>query len=143
MHKAPVNIYFLCIQNRCRSQIAEAFAKEYGGSNVNVHSAGLEASDVHPLTVEVMREVGIDIASNVSKRIDMKTFVASNVIVKLCEQLKERCPIVPFGIANVEWNIEDPLVPGKESIEAVRVARDEIKDKVIDLLRGLNVPIPD
>ena len=60
--KKPVRIYFLCIQNRCRSQIAEAFAKHYGKDNVIAESAGLEASDIHPLTVVVMKEIGIDIS---------------------------------------------------------------------------------
>ncbi|WP_177238121.1 hypothetical protein [Paenibacillus sp. 1_12] len=42
----------------------------------------------------------------------MKYFMSANAIVKLCEQIVERCPIVPFGIMNVEWNITDPLAIG-------------------------------
>ncbi|MCH1638909.1 arsenate reductase ArsC [Paenibacillus timonensis] len=137
--KKPVRLYFLCFQNRCRSQIAEAFAKHYGGDQVISQSAGLEASEIHPYTVEVMKEVGIDISTNVSKQIDMKTFMSSNAIVKLCEQLNEKCPIVPFGIMNVQWDIPDPLHGG--GLEDVRRARDEIKQKVIELLRGLNISV--
>ncbi|MDR6553988.1 arsenate reductase ArsC [Paenibacillus qinlingensis] len=141
MSKKPVRIYFLCIQNRCRSQIAEAFAKHYGKDNVIAESAGLEASDIHPLTVEVMKEVGIDISNQTSKKIDMKTFLASNVIVKLCENLVERCPVVPFGITNVQWNILDPLEHSEGNLEALRKNRDEIEKKVIELLKGMNVPV--
>ncbi|OAS21388.1 arsenate reductase ArsC [Paenibacillus oryzisoli] len=138
--KKPVRIYFLCIQNRCRSQIAEAFAKHYGNDNVIAESAGLEASEIHPLTITVMKEVGIDISDHASKKIDMKTFLASNVIVKLCENLVERCPVVPFGITNVQWNILDPLEHSEGNLEALRKTRDEIEKKVIDLLKGMNVP---
>ncbi|WP_082615081.1 arsenate reductase ArsC [Paenibacillus sp. Soil787] len=141
MSKKPVRIYFLCIQNRCRSQIAEAFAKHYGKDNVIAESAGLEASDIHPLTIAVMKEIGIDISNHASKKIDMKTFLASNVIVKLCESLVERCPVVPFGITNVQWNILDPLEHSEGNIEALRKTRDEIENKVIDLLKGMNVPV--
>jgi arsenate reductase len=135
--KKPVRIYFLCMQNRCRSQIAEAYAKYYGGSNISVHSAGLEGEEIHPLTIEVMREEGFDLESHYSKPIDMKTFMGANVVVKLCEQLKERCPVVPFGIQNYQWDIPDPLPSG--NIDEVRKARDLIKEKVIELLTQLNV----
>jgi len=135
--KKPVRIYFLCVQNRCRSQIAEAFAAKYGGRNVVVHSAGLEAADIHPLTVEAMKEVGIDLSGRASKRLDMRTFLSSDVVVKLCERLKERCPVVPFGIQNVEWNLPDPLETGR--LEDVRRVRDAIEGRVVELLKQLNV----
>jgi len=141
MLEKPVRIYFLCIHNRCRSQIAEAFAKHYGGKNVIAESAGLEASEIHPLTVEAMQEVGIDISQNIANKINMKTFLASNIIVKLCEKLTERCPIVPFGIKNVEWDLKDPLSIVDGTIEDVRKVRDEIRDQVINLLKGANIPI--
>lgn len=140
MEKKPVRLYFLCIQNRCRSQIAEAYAAQMGGDNVIAQSAGIEASEVHPFTVEVMKEVGIDISRSVSKPINMKTFVSSNAIIKLCEESNEKCPIVPFGIMNVQWNIPDPLTHGG-TLDDVRRARDEIKLKVADLLKGLNIPV--
>ncbi|WP_414694743.1 metalloregulator ArsR/SmtB family transcription factor [Paenibacillus sp.] len=133
----PVRIYFLCMQNRCRSQIAEAYARRYGGANVSVESAGLETDDIHPLTYEVMREEGFDLATHRSKPIDMKTFLHANAVVKLCEQAKERCPAVPFGIQNYQWDIPDPLPSG--DIAEVRKARDAIKAKVLELLRTLNV----
>lgn len=140
MSSNPVRLYFLCIQNRCRSQIAEAFAKYYGGDHVIVESAGLEASEIHPYTVEVMNEVGIDISGNRSKAIDMKYFTASKTVVKLCEQLNERCPIVPFGVRSVQWNITDPLTPSVQ-LEDVRKTREEIRKKVLELLREYNIPV--
>jgi len=139
LSKQSIRIYFLCIQNRCRSQIAEAFAQKYAQDHVIIESAGLEASTIHPLTIQVMQEVGMDISERVSKKIDMKKFIASNVIVKLCEQVTERCPIVPFGIHSVEWNVVDPLHGEELSIEEVRKTRDEIEKRVIQLLTHLEV----
>ncbi|SHK60221.1 arsenate reductase ArsC [Alicyclobacillus tolerans] len=136
--KKPVRIYYLCIHNRCRSQIAEAFTRFYGGNSVIVESAGVEdAKDIHPLTIEVMEEIGIDISKNVAKTVDMKTFVASDVIVKLCQQVKEKCPIIPFGIRREHWDIEDPIMGANDQdvdIEAFRRVRDEIHEKVKMLL---------
>lgn len=140
MMEQPIRLYFLCIQNRCRSQIAEAFAKHYGGEHIIVESAGLETGAIHPYTIEVMKEVGIDISSKNSKQINMKTFMQSKVIIKLCEQVNEKCPIVPFAIKNVQWDIVDPLTH-MGRLEDVRAARNEIELKVIELLRGVGVPV--
>jgi arsenate reductase (thioredoxin) len=136
----PIRLYFLCIQNRCRSQMAEAFARYYGGDLVAAESAGLETGDIHPFTIEVMKEIGIDISNKRSKTIDMKMFMHAKVIIKLCEQVNEKCPIVPFAIKNVQWNIIDPLTSDGQ-LEDVRAARDEIQLKVIALLKDLKIPI--
>ena len=138
----PVKIYFICIFNRARSQIAEAFAKKYGGDRVEVSSAGVDgAREIHPMTIEVMKEVGIDISQNKSKTLNMKTFVGSNVIVKLCEEAHERCPIVPFGIQNEQWDIVDPIpqIDSDLDIESFRRARDEIEGLVKELLHRLGI----
>lgn len=122
--------------------MAEAFAEKYGGDRVAVSSAGVGgAKEIHPMTVEVMKEVGIDISHNKSKTLNMKTFVSSNVIVKLCEEARERCPIVPFGIQNEQWDIVDPIpqVDSDLDIESFRRARDEIEGLVIGLLHRLGI----
>lgn len=139
--KKPIRLYFICIENRCRSQIAEAYAKQLGQGHVIVESAGLKGSEIHPYTVEVMKEVGIDISSALSKRVDMKIFIQSNIIVKLCQQTNEKCPVVPFGVQSVQWNIPDPLHGEENSLDNVRASRDAIKNKVMELLRNLDVPI--
>ncbi|REE81569.1 arsenate reductase [Paenibacillus taihuensis] len=133
-----LRIYFLCGQNRCRSQIAEVFVKALGRDDIIVRSAGLDPSTLHPLTAQAMQELGIDISENQSKKIDMKFFMSATVIIKLCDEIQERCPIVPFGIRNEHWNIKDPLAGGNASIDQVREARDEIQEKVIKLLQKYN-----
>ncbi len=136
----PLRMYFLCVHNRCRSQMAEAFAKYYAGEKVIAFSAGVEESTIHPLTIEVMKEVGIDISDHQSKRIDMKAFISSQIVIKLCEQVNERCPIVPFGIQNVQWDIPDPTPKqGEGRIEEFRDVRDLIQEKVLQLLKEQKV----
>jgi arsenate reductase len=119
--------------------MAEAFMNHYAGEHVIAKSAGLEPGIVHPLTIEAMNEFGIDISSSISKRIDMKTFTASKLIVKVCELDKEKCPIVPFGVQSVQWDILDPTDSSR--LEDFRVTRDEIRYKVLDLLKDLNIPV--
>jgi arsenate reductase len=121
--------------------MAEAFASFYGGEHVVAESAGLESSEIHPFTIEAMKEVGIDISNHISKKLNMKSFMASNAIVKLCEQVTEKCPVVPFGIMSVDWNVQDPLAIEGCGIDDVRKTRDEIRQKVLDLLKGMNIPI--
>ncbi|MFD2330108.1 arsenate reductase ArsC [Cohnella sp. GCM10020058] len=132
--RRQLRLYFLCGQNRCRSQIAEAYARSLGNEQLFVASAGLNPSSIHPFTVQVLLEDQIDISRSQSKKIDMKVFLASQVIIKLCGDINERCPIVPFGIRNEQWNIHDPLSDDVSTLEAVRATRDEIKAKVIALL---------
>ncbi|AZN38375.1 arsenate reductase ArsC [Paenibacillus albus] len=139
--RKPLRIYFLSIYSRCRTQMAEAFAKHFAGDQIIVESAGLEESEIHPLAIEVMREVGIDISSYQPKRIDMRFFTSANIVVKLCEKANERCPVVPFEILNVQWDIPDPTPKADEqgNIDEFRVVRDEIKEKVLQLLNEQRV----
>jgi arsenate reductase (thioredoxin) len=70
----------------------------------------------------------------------MKVFISSQIVIKLCEQVNEKCPIVPFGILNVQWDIPDPMPKqGEGSIEEFRVVRDLIKQTVLQLLKEQNV----
>lgn len=62
-------------------------------------------------------------------------------IVKLCEQIVERCPIVPFKVMNVEWSIPDPLAADGGTLGDVKRVRDEIREKVIGLLKGMDIPV--
>jgi arsenate reductase len=121
--------------------MAEGFARHFGGSKVIAESAGVEKSEIHPLTVQVMKEIGIDISQQTSKTIDMQKFMKANTVVKMCEQIKERCPVVPFGIQNIQMDIPDPSPKDGSlgNIEDFRQTRDLIKDKVLELLRSKNL----
>ena len=143
MSPQPLQLYFLCEQNSCRSQMAEAWANYYGGDRVVARSAGLLPAAVHPLAIEAMQEVGIDISQAAAKPIDRPFFVSSSVVVNVCRLDKEQCPPVPFGIASKQWNVNDPCVLDRYDVEAFRRTRDEIRNLVLGLLQEFGVsPVP-
>ena len=125
-------ILFVCVENACRSQMAEGFAKESGKDQVLAYSAGSRPSGaVNPDAVEAMKEVGIDISPQQSKGFeDLPVTHVDYLVTMGCEQ---SCPVFPAK-EYVSWNIEDPKGRG---MEAFRKIRDEIRAKVAALIMPL------
>jgi protein-tyrosine-phosphatase len=124
-------ILFVCVENAGRSQMAEAFAKKYGGDKFIVSSAGNKpAEHVNPVVVEVMNERDIDISKNMPKLISAKMAMNSDLIVTMGCNDQGVCP-GPFFKPTTDWALEDPK--GKP-IEKVREIRDEIERKVKQLI---------
>lgn len=126
-------IMFLCTANSCRSQIAEGFAKEFGGKHLEIHSAGLMAAGVHKRATAIMQEIGIDISRQRSKTIDRNLLRQMDAIITLCSYAEAHCPSTPHGVERMHWPIKDPVgtVGSEEQImNEFRRARDEIKIKV-------------
>lgn len=127
-------IMFVCKHNSRRSHMAEGFAEFIGGEHIEVASAGLEASQVDPLTIQVMQEVGIDIShhtSNALEEFDPATFDA---VISLCG-----CGVhLPTSWANrplfADWQLEDPA---GQSIDVFRLIRDQVDHRVKDLVQTL------
>jgi arsenate reductase (thioredoxin) len=129
-------VLFLCVHNSARSQMAEAFLKEYAGDRFEVESAGLEPGKLNPYVIRAMAERGIDISRNVAKGV-MELFKAGKVfqiVVAVCSKAAaERCPIFPGLSEKLHWPFDDPssLKGGDEEIMAgVRKVRDEIEEAV-------------
>jgi len=127
------HILFVCVENACRSQMAEGFLNALAGSRVSAKSAGnMPAKKVNPLAIQVMKEVGIDISHRKPKMITAEMVQeADKVVLMGCS--KNACPIVPKEVE--DWQIEDPA--GK-NIEKFREARDVIKKKVEKLIAEIN-----
>ncbi len=124
-------ILFVCVENAGRSQMAEAFAKKYGENKFTVSSAGNKpAEKVNPTVVEVMKEKGIDLSSNIPKLITAKMAKEVDLIVTMGCNDQGICP-GPFFKPTIDWTLEDPK--GKP-IEKVREIRDEIERKVKQLI---------
>lgn len=124
-------IMFACNKNSCRSQMAEAFARAMGSDQVTVASAGFEPTQVHPMAIQVMQEIGIDISQHSSKSIEGFNSQDFDTVVSLCG-----CGVfLPTDWLLLEgfqdWQIDDP---DGQSIEVFRRVRDEIKDQVSQLL---------
>lgn len=101
-------IYFLCTGNSCRSQMAEGWAKQHLGDDWNVYSAGIEAHGLNPNAVKAMNEVGIDISSQTSDIIDPELLNTSDLVVTLCGDAADRCPMTPANVRREHWGFDDP-----------------------------------
>ncbi|MBJ9980437.1 arsenate reductase (thioredoxin) [Bacillus sp. S70] len=120
-------IYFLCTGNSCRSQMAEAWGKQYLGDKWNVYSAGIEAHGVNPNAIKAMNEVNIDITNQTSDMIDTNILNNADLVVTLCSHADSVCPSTPSHVNRVHWGFDDPA--GKEWSEFQRV-RDEIGERI-------------
>ncbi len=120
-------VLFVCVENAGRSQMAEAFAKTYGKSGVEVVSAGtMPAKEINSVVVQVMQEKGIDLSSNRPKLITSQMAQEADRIIVMGCSAEGFCP-APLLNKVVDWKIEDPK--GKP-IEKVREIRDEIERRV-------------
>lgn len=130
------NIYFICTGNSCRSQMAEGFAKHILGDQWHIESAGIEAHGVDINAVRVMREAGIDISEQRSKLIDPVYLNSCQLVVTLCGDARDRCPVTPDSVAKLHWPLMDPAqATGTENeiLMAFRQVRDQILENLIQL----------
>jgi arsenate reductase (thioredoxin) len=127
-----LKIMFLCTGNTCRSQMAEGLARELGKGLIEAHSAGVRpAGVVHPRAIAAMNEVGIDISGQTSKAIDIDLLNDMDLVITLCGNAEETCPMTPPDIKRFHWPIDDPVgaVGTEDEIMAeFRRARDEIRN---------------
>ena len=129
------SVLFVCVQNAGRSQMAEGFFKKYAPKEYEGISAGtMPVSEINPLAVMVMREVGIDISRQKSKEITEDMIRNSSKIVNMGCMDKDSCPTL-FMQNLLDWNIEDPK---DKQIEKVREIRDEIEQRVKELAAKIN-----
>lgn len=129
-------VYFLCTGNSCRSQMAEGFAKKILGSDWQIASAGVEVHGLNPLAVKVMAEKGIDISKQYSKLINSDYLRHCDLVVTLCGDARDRCPVTPPNVKKLHWPLEDPaLANGTEEnkLAIFRKVRDQIEAKITTL----------
>jgi protein-tyrosine-phosphatase/DNA-binding transcriptional ArsR family regulator len=107
-----VRVLFICTGNSARSQIAEALLAHAAGDRVEAASAGSHPKDLHPNTVRVMREYGIDIAGRRSKHLNEFTGHRFDYVITLCDKVREICPELPGGPEPIHWSIPDPAAEG-------------------------------
>ncbi len=140
MKRRP-KILFLCTGNSCRSQMAEGYARHYGGDRLDVYSAGISPAGVNPTAVAVMKEAGIDISGHTSKAIDQEMLDQTDFIITLCGDARESCPLVPGKVEKRHWALEDPArAEGTEEeiTDKFRTTRDQISKMVQELISELN-----
>jgi protein-tyrosine-phosphatase len=129
MTAVPI-VLFVCVHNAGRSQMAAALLMKYADGRVAVRSAGSAPADsLNPAVVEVMREVGIDLATEKPKLLATEDVEIADVVVTM--GCGDTCPFVP-GKRYLDWALHDP--PAGLTVEQVRPIRDEIDRRVQDLL---------
>ncbi|NQX47774.1 arsenate reductase (thioredoxin) [Paenibacillus tritici] len=101
-------IYFLCTGNSCRSQMAEGWAKQYLSGQWEVYSAGIEAHGLNPKAVQAMSEVGIDISDQTSDIIDPQLLNNADLVITLCGDAADKCPVTPPQVKREHWGFDDP-----------------------------------
>jgi arsenate reductase len=132
-------VLFICSENCCRTQMAEAFLRAMAGERFEFLSAGAEATEpLDPDAVIAMQEVGIDISGQQTKKLDPFMRERVSYLVTLCDRQEERtCPIFPGAIWRLTWPIENPATAttSDEHRAMVRGARDEIRKRVAEFVQ--------
>ena len=128
-------VLFVCVHNAGRSQMAAALLEQHADGSVRVRSAGSEPTEeVNPAVVEAMREVGIDLAAAVPKRLEDDAVRAADVVITM--GCGDACPVYP-GKRYEDWQVADPA--GK-SVDEVRRIRDDVDARVRALVKELAAP---
>jgi arsenate reductase len=128
-------VLFLCTENSCRTQMAEAFLRELTGDEFDIVSAGSGAGRLDP---DAVAAIGIDISSARTKVVDPYLRERFHYVITLCDREKERsCPVFPGAIWRQTWKLQSPAdleAAGLDHRAAVRHARDAIRRHVADFV---------
>jgi arsenate reductase len=133
-------VLFLCTGNSCRSQMAEAFLRKVGGDKFEAYSAGLEPKEIHPYTIQVMDEVGIDLSGQRSK--DVMEYMGRRhfgYLITVCAHAEANCPTTFPGVSQrLHWPIDDPAAfegSEEETLAKFREVRDEVEQRILAWLK--------
>ena len=124
-------VLILCTGNSCRSHLAEGILRASAGDSLNVQSAGSKpAGYVHPLALQVMKEIGIDISGHRSKHLDEFLKQPIETVITVCGNADQACPMFPGQVNRHHWGFYDPANAtgtDAEKLAVFRRVRDEIK----------------
>ncbi len=126
-------VLFLCTHNAARSQMAEALLRHMAGNRFEVESAGAAPTEVHPLAVAVMREIGIDVSGQ--RAMDVSEIAGRpDIVITLCDEAKEACPVFPGASRFLHWSLPDPAATSGDEATAMAVFR-RVRDSLALLVR--------
>ena len=135
-------VLFICTGNACRSQIAHGLLNDLASSQFEVFSAGSHPSQVHPISVAVMEEIGIDISKHTSDHIDEYLNKGINIVITVCDNAKNVCPIFPENVKLIHWSIDDPFRNWNFDINQLtnfRETREEIKSRLLKFIQAYKI----
>lgn len=133
--KKPYAVLFICTGNAFRSQMAEGFARHFGGDKVEALSAGIMPMGLNQVAVAAMKNIGIDISRQKSKLLTNDLLERADCVVTVCDHAQAACPVV-HGKNVVHWSIPDPLkkIGTPQEEEFLFAVRDDIGERVKELL---------
>ena len=120
--------------------MAEGFARKYF-PDWTIASAGIEKHGLNQMAVRVMSEKGIDISKNESKLIDVDFLNSSDLVITLCGDARDKCPMTPPTVKKEHWGFIDPALvegPEEERLKVFRKVRDGIEDNIEEMGNGLH-----
>src|SRR5947209_3722629 len=116
-------VLFICTHNSARSQMAEGLLRHLGGDRFEVFSAGTEATQVRPLAIKAMAELGIDISKQQSKTLDRYLNEPFDEVITVCDTAAEACPVFPGAAKRNHWSFPDPSQATGSEAEQLAVYR--------------------
>jgi arsenate reductase len=113
--------------------MAEGFLRHLGGDAFDAYSAGTEPSELHPLAVEAMAEIGVDISGQHAKSVDDFVRQRFDYVITVCDDAREACPFFPNATNRLHWSFPDPSAATgshEERLTVFRQVRDGIRERV-------------
>lgn len=138
------SVLILCTGNSCRSQMAEALWNDLAGGEWQAFSAGSRpAGYVHPSAVKVLAELGLDLSRNRSKHLDEFRDRPFDLVVTVCDNARESCPVFPGAKRLAHWPFPDPAEAEgseEEKLAVFRAVRDAIRERIRAFLQSESAP---
>ena len=130
-------VLFVCTGNACRSQMAEGILGDLAEGRFEVFSAGTHPTRVHPASIKVMAEWDIDISHHTSDLIDDYLNAGMDIVITVCDNANQLCPIFPGVVEHIHWSIDDPFVNWSDEehlLPPYRRTRDTLKVQIQEFL---------
>jgi len=130
-------LLFLCTGNSCRSQIAEGLLRHLASDKYDVFSAGVKPSRVHPMSILVMEEMGIDIRGQESSDVNEYLESGIDIVISVCDHAAQTCPTFPGEVQRIHWSVKDPFHGwdiDESKLPDYRATREDLKARIKDFL---------
>ena len=135
-------VLFICTGNACRSQIAHGLLNALSSKTFEAFSAGSYPSQVHPISIAVMEEIGIDISKHTSDHIDDYLDKNIDIVITVCDNANNVCPTFPENVNRIHWSIDDPFRNWNfdlNQLSTFRETREEIKSRLLKFIEEYKI----
>ena len=130
-------VLFVCSGNSCRSQMAEGWLRAMTEGCIVANSAGTSPHGQNSRAIAVMAEAGVDISRQSSKELTLDHLRWADLVITVCGDAEETCPLLPPGTRKEHWPLTDPAKASSsedEILAVFRASRDDIRNRVADLI---------